>query len=333
MPGAPQVDTRVGGEGRCRATHLLRQAGLRLNDVEVGRHGQGALEIEGAAAELVRQREEDPVDFLGLLLLERDDLVVDLDGAERLEEQTRSAGRAAVHDARDRAAMLGPHDQDITPVAIGDDLFLQVPRRVLGAQVRLEGRPQATALLPEAFPDGFQLGARVVGHRAGGLDGAADVHDLALERPDSLDQVVQVGKRAGRGTPDRLARLLDRGQQIGEADELDALQGPPLDRQGPKDHIDIARGPQGQRAIFCEKPHRFGRGVERRLDLGRIGGRADLCQLRPAEGCERELAEDLEDPRELEGPEGAWLHSWTGKASGCPGQLPQPASWQGKPIS
>ena len=55
----------------------------------------------GRRAEGVGQREQDAADFLGFLLLERDDVVVDLDGLERLEEQARAAGRAAVDDARE----------------------------------------------------------------------------------------------------------------------------------------------------------------------------------------------------------------------------------------
>ena len=62
----------------------------------------------GALAEAIGQREQDAVDLFGFLLLERDDLVVDFDRAERLEEQGGAARRAAVDDARDRAAVLGP---------------------------------------------------------------------------------------------------------------------------------------------------------------------------------------------------------------------------------
>ena len=68
-------------------------------DVELGGDVERALEIVGPAAERVGQRQQDAADLLGLLLLERDDLVVDLDRLERLEEQAGAARRAAVHDA------------------------------------------------------------------------------------------------------------------------------------------------------------------------------------------------------------------------------------------
>ena len=45
------------------------------------------------AAERVGQRQQDAQDLFVLLLLERDDVVVDLDRAERLEKEARAARR------------------------------------------------------------------------------------------------------------------------------------------------------------------------------------------------------------------------------------------------
>jgi hypothetical protein len=57
---------------------------------------------------------------------ERDDLVVDLDGAERLEVEAGTAARTAVDDARNRRAMLGLDDEHVAAVAVADDLILQI---------------------------------------------------------------------------------------------------------------------------------------------------------------------------------------------------------------
>ena len=81
---------------------MQREPRARLDDVELGRDVDRPLELVGPRAEGVGQREQDAADLLGLLLLERDDLVVDLDGLERLDEQARAAGRAAVDDAGNR---------------------------------------------------------------------------------------------------------------------------------------------------------------------------------------------------------------------------------------
>ena len=66
-----------------------------------------------APAEGVGQRQQDAADFFGLLLLERDDVVVDFDGAQRLEKQARAAAGAAVDDSRNRRAVFRPDDEHI----------------------------------------------------------------------------------------------------------------------------------------------------------------------------------------------------------------------------
>ena len=107
MPRRLQLERAVGRQRRLDAVDRLREARARLQHVELGRRVDRALQIAGARAERVGQREQDAPDLLGFLLLERDDVVVDLDGAERLEEQARAARRRAVHDARNAAAVLG----------------------------------------------------------------------------------------------------------------------------------------------------------------------------------------------------------------------------------
>ena len=125
----------------------------RLQHVELGGRLDRALQVGRARAERVGQRQQDPADFLGLLLFERDDVVVDFDRAERLEEQAGAAGRRAVDDARNAAAMLGLDDEHVAAVALGDDLILQVLRRFLAAQVRLERAAQPRPLLPQPIAD------------------------------------------------------------------------------------------------------------------------------------------------------------------------------------
>ena len=157
-------------------------------------------------AERVGQRQQDAADLLGFLLLERDDVVVDLDGAERLEKQAGAAGRAAVDDAGNRRAVLGAHDQHVAAVAIGDDLLLQVLRGVLAAQVRLERAAQPRPLLAQPIANALQLRARVVDDLAGRVDLAADVGDLALERRRRRRQS-RAGSETCRGRGGRAAQV------------------------------------------------------------------------------------------------------------------------------
>ena len=135
----------------------------------------------GRLAELIRQLQQDPADFFGFLLFELDDLVVDLNRLHRLDEQARAAGRSAVDDAGNRAAMFGAHHQDVAAVAIRDDLLLQILRRLPSAQKRVERGAQARFLLTQPLADGGERGTGVVGNLSGRVDLPAHVGNLALE--------------------------------------------------------------------------------------------------------------------------------------------------------
>ena len=106
-----------------------------------------------------------------------------------------------MHDAGDRGAVLGADDQHVAAVAVGDDLLLQVLRRVLAAQVGLERAAQPRALLAQPIADAPQLRARVVHHLAARIDLAAHVGDLALERRGGLDDRGEQRER-GAGAAD-----------------------------------------------------------------------------------------------------------------------------------
>jgi hypothetical protein len=102
-------------------------------------------QVARTLAEPIGERQQNPEDLLALALLELDDVVVDLDGGGRLEEQAGAAGRTAVDDAGHVAAVLGAHQQHEAAVPLGDDLVLQVLRRLLAARELLEGVPQPLA--------------------------------------------------------------------------------------------------------------------------------------------------------------------------------------------
>ena len=109
-------------------------------------------------------------------------------------------------------AVLGAHHQHEAAVAVGDDLVLQVLRRVL---VRGGTTPACLCrrgpLPPEAFADRLQLGAGVVDHLAGRLDLVPRFGDLAAERRPAFGQGLQGRERvlgpadggAGRSTDSR----------------------------------------------------------------------------------------------------------------------------------
>ena len=181
VPGGLQLEGAVGREHRFDAVDRLRETRAPLQDIEVGRRLDGAVHVRPARAERVGERQQNAPHLFRLLLLQRDNVVVDLDGAERLQEQAGSAGRRAVDDPRNRAALLGLDDEHIAAVALGHHLILQVLRRLLAAQVRLERAAQAGALLPQPVPKPFQRGARIVHHVAGRVDLVARLSGFTFE--------------------------------------------------------------------------------------------------------------------------------------------------------
>ncbi len=161
-----ELEGAIGRERRLDSVDRIRKTRARLQHVEVGCRVDRALHVTAPRAERVGEREQNAPHFLGFLFFERDDVVVDLDGAERLEEQARAAGRRAVHDSRNVAAMLGLDHDDVSTVPLRDDLILQVFGRLFSAQVGLERAPQAGALFAQPFANRLQRRARGVEHFA-----------------------------------------------------------------------------------------------------------------------------------------------------------------------
>ncbi len=182
VPRRAQFEAAVGRDRGLDAVDGDRELRARLQHVELGRRANRPLEIVAAGGgSASASAEKDPTDLFGLLLLERDDVVVDFDGAERLEKEAGAAAGAAVDDPGNRGPVLGSDDEDVPAVAIGDDLLLQVLRRVLAAQIRLERAAQPRALLAKPIAQALQLRARIVDDLAAGIDLATDVGDLAFE--------------------------------------------------------------------------------------------------------------------------------------------------------
>jgi hypothetical protein len=176
-----QLERAVGREHGLDAVDRFGEASPCLQHVELGRRHDGPLHVVRADPERVGQRQQDASDLLVFLFFERDDVVVDLDGAERFEKQAGTARGRAVDDARDAAAVLGLDEQHVAAVALGDDLVLEIFRGVLAAQVRLERAPQPRALLAEAIANELQLGAGGIDHLARRVDLLARQRRLALE--------------------------------------------------------------------------------------------------------------------------------------------------------
>ena len=260
MPRGLQLERAVGGEPRFDAVDQQREPRARLQRRPArSRPPASCWKSNARARNAVGQREENAVDFLALLLLERDDVVVDFDRAQRLEKQARAACRCAVHDAGNRAAMLRLDDQHVAAVAFGDDLILQVLRRLLAAQEGLERSAEPRPLFPLALADQFQLGTRVIRHVARRLDLLPHGRRFALERGDGAGHRFEQRKRARRAT-DAGARILDRIEKIRERQQPQRFERPPFDRERGQHIRQLARRPERKERVGSEIPDGLARG-------------------------------------------------------------------------
>src|SRR6476659_5071302 len=106
MPRRAKLQAAIGGDRRLDPVHEDRKQRARLQDVEFRGGANRSIEILSAATECVGEPEKNTSDLFGLLLLERDDVVVDFNGAERLEKETRAAARTAMDDPGNRGSVF-----------------------------------------------------------------------------------------------------------------------------------------------------------------------------------------------------------------------------------
>ena len=99
MPRGQQLEVAVSRQHRFDAVDRLRKSCACLHDVELAGGLNRLRDVFGPAAKGVGQSQQDAQDLFVLLLLERNDVVVDLDRAERFEKEARAAGGRSVNDA------------------------------------------------------------------------------------------------------------------------------------------------------------------------------------------------------------------------------------------
>jgi hypothetical protein len=211
--------------------------------------------------------------------------------------------------------MLRLDDEHVAAAPFRDHLVLQVLRGVLPAQVRLERRPQARALLSQPLADVLQLVAGRVEHVAGRIDLLADLAGLALERSGAARGRLEVRKRS-RGAADGRTRFVHGIDERRERQETRRLERPSFDRERREDLRQIARGAKGKGAVGGEIARRFAGGREQPRDVLRIGGWTEPPQALDAHWRQREGCDGIDNPIEFEGPQGARMHHGNGIRAG-----------------
>ena len=176
---------------------------------------------------------------------------------------------------------------------------------------RLQRVPQPCPLLPQPVADRPKLAAGVVVHLAAGVDLLPDVSDLCLERRRHLREGGQVHVATGC-PPDGGARLVNRRQEIGQAEQTQRLQRAALDGQRRQRGVDVGWRLEREQAAVGEIPDAFGGRPEPLPDASRVGLRAERRQPVAAEGRRGKTADRFDDAVELEGVLRGSLHIGAG---------------------
>src|SRR5579883_2750172 len=156
--------------------------------VERGADGAGAL------CDAASHFQQDAVD-LGLFFVEEaNEVVVLLDGVERLDEDGLSAGAGAVYDAGDAAFQLDLDGDDEALAADGDQLVLHGAAFGETAEVATQRLLDEAFLLFDVAADAGELGRGLVVEGAVGLD-------LIAEGAEDIGEVLDGGGESRNGGP------------------------------------------------------------------------------------------------------------------------------------
>ncbi len=121
-----------------------------------------------------------------------------------------------MNQAGDGVPVLRLHDHHVAPLAVGDDLFLEVLGGVAATQEAFQGRPELAALAAQPVADLPQGRTGVVGHFAGAVDCLAHGAGLGREGGQAVGQGAQAGQGLPRLAADDRPHLVDRVERVGQ---------------------------------------------------------------------------------------------------------------------
>ena len=302
---------------RLDAADERREARLGLDDVQLGRRFDGALQVErrgarnwSVSASRMRRTSSASCSSSATISL----LISTVLSGSRNRLAPLAELPWMMPGIAD--AVLGLDDEHVAAVAVGDDLVLQVLRGVLAAQERLEraAQPRRAAFAADRGPPAVPGWRGPATSPDGSILSRTSAISLLNDAPPSA-MALQDRERGRRraGWPPRVASTDSR--KSASAEQPQRLERPALDGQRRAGWRRGRRAPRsGKRARRLVEPDAFGGGREQLGDPPRVGLRA---QRRPGgrrrAASARKPAHGLDDPVEFEGLQGACVHSWSWK--------------------
>ena len=203
-------------------------------------------------------------------------------------------------------AVLAADDEHVAAVAVGNDLLLEVLRRVPAAKVGFERSAQPRPLLAQTIAQAREL-------RAGIVDDLKAGPILRRMSPISCWNEAAVSAiAASSGNPVRTLRTAPHvasteARNAGKVDERRRFEDASLDRKRHQQRVEVLRRLQSDLPV-AQEAGRLGRCREGSRHRTRVNQRLQLRQTRRARRRLCEAAHRFDDPVVFERPQGTGVH-------------------------
>src|ERR1051326_649160 len=191
MPRLVEHEAAAGGRTQAwdHASEIDGKPRLRKQQLDSSDRCDGCADLCAAGSQVLRELAQDAVHFALLFFAETYQLVVQVDGFERLDEQRVSGSTGPMNDAGDLALLPRHHRHNEAIVSNGDEIFLQRAVLAVGAHETFERDLHLLLLL-------LDVAAHLVQHHTGVVRNGAVRKNLAAQL---AKQWPQIGDVAGHG--------------------------------------------------------------------------------------------------------------------------------------
>ena len=267
---------------RLRRLHALREPRFRKGKIDLRQYVGIRRQRRAFLLHLERQALEDARDFALLGQRQLLHVVAGLDDGHRLDEERRARRGLVVHDAGEKAAVLGLDRQHVALVADRHDGILEMLLMLRRVEDRADAVLDARLGRRPLAADAAELDTRVIAQLAVLVDG---VIEAALELAEQLEAMRGLLQQR-RVRLERFEKFLDIPRRIEEAPHVDEL----VERQRRAELHLLQHRPQvadaaERRRRKARDPHRLRRLREPESDLRAIGRwRDSSCALLAEDG-------------------------------------------------
>ena len=206
-------------EARDHAAEIGGEVGLGEQHLEFAESMPGAADRGRVLPQPFRHLAQNPMHLARLFLGEAHQLVVQLDGFQRLEEQRVAGAAGAVDHALDAALLAGNQRHHEAVITNSDVVFLEHAVLPVYAQEALERFLDGLLLALQIAAQPAERDAGMIGNRAVGKDLAGQVRQQAAKFAES-GRARREAREASRGGRQDGARVRSPVEHVGNLEDL-----------------------------------------------------------------------------------------------------------------